>query len=249
MARPAGILKINGTLGDLSFYDSVYGPIVRRKGGPSREQIKKAASCVRIREHNSEFKNLAAAGKLFRQSLRDLLKKTRDHRLVWRVTQLMSRIKNADTVSARGKRHVAKGLQTPEGMGFMKGFDLNSNAPLKKILIKNYKVKAQTRQIIIDDLVPARDLRSPKGATHVRLKAALLRADFKKEKTELLQSPEIKLALNKKSNNIVLVMNAPAQNTGTDLYLLQVEFLQEVNKTEYPLENGGYNCLGIVEVG
>ncbi len=56
MARQKKVLKITGPLGHLSFFeDKRYGPIVRRKGRPSREQILENASCAVVPQNNAEF--------------------------------------------------------------------------------------------------------------------------------------------------------------------------------------------------
>jgi hypothetical protein len=34
----------------------------------------------------------------------------------------------------------------------------------------------------------------------------------------------------------------------TDLYLLQIEFYQEVNAVQYSLKNGAHNALSVVEI-
>jgi hypothetical protein len=47
---------------------------------------------------------------------------------------------------------------------------------------------------------------------------------------------------------MLLTPAASPAGAGTDLYLLQIEFFQEVNGVQYTLKNGAYNSLSIVEV-
>ena len=39
-----------------------------------------------------------------------------------------------------------------------------------------------------------------------------------------------------------------AAGAGTNLFMLQIEFLQMVNTVQYSLKNGAYNALSVVEV-
>ena len=247
MAKPAGTIQVRGTLGDLSFYDSVFGPIVRRKGGPSAKQIAKLPSFERVREHNAEFKECAASGKLLRIALGPLLLAAKDHRLVWRVTQLMSRIKNCDTVSERGQRTVATGLGTSEGSSLLKNFDFNSAAPLKKVLLKTPVVNASAGSISLKGLITADHLKAPKGTTHILLKAAGTGLDFTAKQARLYESETQILKLSKKPVNVVFHCK-PTDHAPHVLYLLQVIFMQGINGSLYPLNNGAFNIVSGVGV-
>jgi hypothetical protein len=55
MAKTSGIIKIEGTVEDLTFYKKDGRNFVRRKGGVSKERIENDPNYVRTRENNSEF--------------------------------------------------------------------------------------------------------------------------------------------------------------------------------------------------
>jgi hypothetical protein len=38
------------------------------------------------------------------------------------------------------------------------------------------------------------------------------------------------------------------QGSGTDLFAILLEFFQEINGIQYPLQNGAHNALSIIEV-
>jgi hypothetical protein len=244
MARQKGIIKIQGSLGDLSFYSSVFGDIVRRKGGASKEKIKRSPAFERLREHHTEFAGCAAAGKLFRQALLPFTRQAADHRLVWRVTQLMNRVKDQDDTSDRGQRQVAKGLMQTEGKDLLNGFELNSEATLRNIL--KLKVLYQAPVLRIKGLVPKRDLVAPKGATHVRLTGIRLCIDFEKHRSSL-QTDQAELALDKQVTDLALSPADPGC-TGTAILLLQICFFQETGGVLNPLKNKKANSLSIVTV-
>jgi hypothetical protein len=249
MARSKGIVKLQGSLGNLSFYDSVFGPIVRTKGGPSKEKIRSSPKLVRVREQNKEFGEAAKAAKLLRLSLKLKPKGIMTHSVTWRVNQLMNSIKDKDTTSARGKRKVEKGLATTPGKNLMAGFDITEKAALKKILLKPVVVNSTLQTISIKQFVPAKDVRSPKGATHLRITGGYTRIDIGKELFELKESSPVVLNVKSKaSSTIVLQMNMAGLTTGYDLYFIFLEFLQEVNSSYYELENKQHNCLSFLKV-
>jgi hypothetical protein len=55
MAKQEGTFKINGTIGDLTFYKSSGQYLVRQKGGVSGDRIKNDPNFARTRENNNEF--------------------------------------------------------------------------------------------------------------------------------------------------------------------------------------------------
>ena len=196
MAKLKGIIKLEGTLDNLTFYKAKEGYLVKTKGGVSKERIQNDPAFERTRENGSEFGSSASSGKLLRTSVRNLMIRAKDNRVSSRVTQKMTQIKNFDTTSVRGQRNVATGLATPEGKATLKGLDFNNRAILSAVLFAPFSVDGATGEITIPNLTPAG---VPTG-------------------------------------------------TGNDIFVLLVEFFQEINGVQYPLKNGAYNVLNIVEV-
>jgi hypothetical protein len=48
--------------------------------------------------------------------------------------------------------------------------------------------------------------------------------------------------------DLLLAAGTAPTGTGTDVFLLMVEFFQEVNGVQYSMNNGAYNALAIVDV-
>jgi len=247
MARNKSLIKLEGSIGDLSFYDSVFGPIVRRKGGPDKKKIKTSPRMVRVREQNREFGEAVKAAKLLRDCLK--LGRLKEHSITWRVNKLMNQVKDCDGTSTRGNRTVSKGLATAAGKDLMKGFDIKEKSKLNKIILKSATINTGNQSISISQIVPSKDIKYPKGATHARLKGICARIDFNKKKSEMQESTDVVLLLKSKvSSNVVLQMNPAALNSGYDFYCIYVEFLQEINSVYYDLENKKHNCLNILRV-
>ena len=133
MAKTSGVIKIEGTVEDLTFYQKNGKNFVRKKGGISKERIASEPNFVRTRENNNEFSHSGKSGKVLKLALGSLIFKAKDSNLSSRLLQLMSRIKNLDGVSTRGNRQVSVGLGTAAGKLLLKGFDFNANAPLKSV--------------------------------------------------------------------------------------------------------------------
>ncbi len=244
MAKPGGIFKYKGTLDDISSYDSVYGPIVRVKGGPTAEQIKNSPEFERTRENNEELTECAKCGKLWRTLLLPYTRESPDHRLVPRVTQLMAKLKNLDEVSERGKRLVSNGLGTAEGRALMSRFHLTSEAPLDSVLKTTYLYK--DGRFSVEDLVPRRDLKAPKGSTHVRFSLAVSLIDFNKGEHAIAKQETI-IPYDRQSQDLDLTVSV-LTGTGFTVAVIQICFLQEVNGELYPLANQKMNCMSVVGV-
>jgi hypothetical protein len=248
MAKLNGILKIEGTLQDMTFYKTQDGHLVKTKSGVSGDRIANDPAFARTRENGSEFGSAASAGKLLRDSVRTMVSTASDNRVTARVTQTMTQIKNLDTTSMRGERTVDVGIATAEGKALLKGFNFNDKAILGAILYKPYSVNTSTGVISIADLVPINDIAAPTGATHVSVKGAFAIVDFAAGTSDVGYTNIQNLAIDGTSTSVTLTPASVPSGSGIKLFLLQVEFFQEVNAVQYSLNNGAYNGLAIVEI-
>lgn len=247
MAKLKGIIKLEGTLDNLTFYKGKEGYLVKTKGGVSKERIQNDPAFERTRENGSEFGSSASSGKLLRTAVRNLMIRAKDNRVSSRVTQVMTQIKNFDTTSARGERNVAMGLATPEGLNTLKGLDFNNRALLKSVLFAPFSVNGLTGEITITNLTPTNDISYPSGATHVSFTSAYLKIDFETTENSIEYSPTVNIPIDSTTATQSLLPAAEATGTGNDIYVLLVEFFQDVNGVQYPLKNGAFNVLNIVE--
>jgi hypothetical protein len=56
------------------------------------------------------------------------------------------------------------------------------------------------------------------------------------------------LVIDATQTDLLLAAGTAPTGTGTDVFLLMVEFFQEVNGVQYSMNNGSYNALAIVDV-
>jgi hypothetical protein len=249
MARHKGIIRFTGTIDGLTYYETKYGPLVRRKAGPSAEQVKKDPAYQRLRENGKEFGNCGKAVKLLRGVLMPLLKDARDYQVTARIVKMMTQIKNLDSISARGERKVAIGIGSAAAKELLKGFDFNAAAPLSRVLKKTYTVNTTTGVISIPGLKPKQDIDYPKGATHVKFTGGWAKVDFAAApgQGELILTNQVTLPLNASSTNLLLTPVSLPSGLGVNIFVLQIVFFQEVNGIEYSLKNGENNAMGVIE--
>lgn len=248
MAKYKSLFKVRGSIDDVNFYKTEEGYQMRSKGTVSKDRIKNDPAFERTRENNNEFGISATSGKILRRACIDLVSTAKDKRLASRLTQVMTQVKNADLTSVRGQRKVSVGILTPEGRLPLKGFNFNRKANLSEVLLSDYNLNTTTGEIQINGFIPSQKLAVPEGATHVELSAGFLNLDFTTLDKDIQLSNVENLPINGTASNITLTPAAPAAGTGQSFYLLKVAFFQEINNIQYPLKNGVFNALQILDV-
>ncbi|HEY1022135.1 MAG TPA: hypothetical protein VGE06_07465 [Flavisolibacter sp.] len=133
MAKQKGIIKLEGTLGDITFLKTADGYIAKEKSGVPAERIASDPAFQRTRENGAEFGRAGKGGKLLRNALRGVLQRASDGRVVSRLTKEMMRVIKADSTSQRGQRNVVDGEAE-----LLTGFDFNLNAKLGATLHAPY---------------------------------------------------------------------------------------------------------------
>lgn len=248
MARTNGIVKIEGTIEDLTFYKKDGRYFVRKKGGIAKERIMNDPNFIRTRENSSEFTHSANSGKILRSAVGPLAIKTKDSKLSSRLLQTMSQIKNLDNTSVRGSRKVGIGINTVEGKLHLKDFDFNNRAPMKNVLFAPYDLDTDTGTVRFTNLIVGEQVQFPPGATHVSLQSVYLNLDFESDVSAIAYSAVVNVPINLSPISPVLTPTAVPVGTGVQIYLLFISFYQEVNQVQYSLKNEEYNVLNIIEV-
>ena len=248
MAKQIGIIKLKGTIGDLSFYKTKDGHLAREKGGVDAERIKNDPAFERTRENGAEFGSAAKSGKLVRDAFRTLMMRSSDGRVTSRLTKLMSDIRALDTTSARGERNVAVAIADPAAKDLLRGFNFNNRAILGAVLYRPYSVNTGAGEISIQGLIPNLHVAYPSGATHMAFTGAWAKVDFATDMYSVELTNTENLVIDATQTDLLLAAGTAPTGTGTDVFLLMVEFFQEVNGVQYSMNNGSYNALSIVDV-
>lgn len=125
MARQRSIIKLDGTIGGITFYKSKDGYLAREKDGIPAERIANDPAFQRTRENGAEFGRAGKAGKVLRNSIRQLLQNVNDSRMVSRLTKEMVKVIQIDATNPKGQRNVIDGEAE-----LLIGFDFNANGKL-----------------------------------------------------------------------------------------------------------------------
>ncbi len=248
MARQRGIMKLEGTIGDITFYKSKDGYLAKEKGGIPAERIANDPNFQRTRENGAEFGRAGAAGKVLRKALRALLQNAKDPRVVSRLTTEMVKVIQADTTSVRGLRNVIDGEAE-----LLEGFDFNINAKLGTTLYAPFTASIDRVtggcEVIIPAFIPMNMVAPPGGTTHFKIVSAAAEIDFENE-TFVVDSNETAILPwdGAPTANINHTNALTAASTHPLFLVLGIQFFQEVNGVKYSLKNGAFNALALVKV-
>lgn len=246
MARQKGIIKLKGTIGDISFYKTTDGHLAREKGGVEKDRIMNDPAFQRTRENGSEFGRAGKGGKLIRNAIRLLLQNAKDKRVTSRLTKDLVAVVKSDLINERGARTIQDG-----DLGLINGFDFNIRGKLGTTLFAPFVVAFDriTGDVTADlaAFSPVVRIAAPGGTTHFKIVMGAAELDFVNESFVFdmddsgilpFTAPDI-APLNLAG---VLTPNS----TLPVLEVLGVEFYQEVNGEMYPLKNGAFNALAVV---
>lgn len=249
MAKQKGIIKLKGTIGDITFYKSQEGGyLAREKGGVDANRIANDPAFQRTRENGAEFGRAGKAGKLLRTALRALLLNSTDSRMVGRLTQQMVRVIQADAVNDRGMRNVIDGEAE-----LLTGFEFNIRGKLDTTFFAPYvanidRVSGELK-IDVEPFVPLNMITAPSGATHYKIISGGAEIDFEAETFVVETQASVVLAWDSTPTIALSHTHQVTANSTKPLFLaLGIEFYQQVNTQMYPLKNGAFNPLALIRV-
>ena len=248
MARQKGIIKLKGTIGDITFYKTQDGHLAREKGGIDASRIASDPAFQRTRENGSEFGRAGKAGKLLRTAFRPLLLNSADSRMVSRLTQRMVKVIQADLVSERGLRNVIDGESE-----LLFGFEFNIRGKLGTSLFAPFvaTIDRVAGEVTVDlaSFIPANMIAAPSGTTHFKIISGGAEVDFETETFVVSSSETAILPWDNTATAVINQVNAVTPASTKPLFLaLGIEFYQQVNGQMYPLKNGAFNPLAVVKV-
>jgi hypothetical protein len=248
MARQKGIMKLEGTIGDVSFYKTSDGFLAREKGGVDKERIKNDPAFQRTRENGSEFGRAGRSGRVLRTAFRLLLQNAADKKVTSRLTKEMIKVIQSDPTNERGSRTPTEG-----DLNLLNGFDFNISGKLSATLFTPYVVSvdrvAGELAVNVPGFVPGNTIIGPQGATHFKIVSAGAAIDFEEETFEVSVTKTNDIVLGNQVENAIDLVNAVPANSQLGLFMVMgLEFVQEVNGEMYPLKTGSYNPLTLVAI-
>lgn len=248
MAQQKGIIPLQGTIGNITFYKSKDGFMAREKGSLDANRIANDPAFQRTRENGAEFGRAGKAGKVLRTAFRSLLQNLSDSRMISRLTKEMMRVIKADETNPRGYRNVIDGEAE-----FLNGFEFNANSKLGTTLYAPFvqSINRPTGELSVNipAFSPINMVAAPSGTTHFKIVTAGAEIDFETESYVTDVTTTAELPWDGAATPVInLVNNVPAASTKVLFLILGIEFYQEVNGVMYSLKNGAFNSLAIVNV-
>jgi hypothetical protein len=248
MAKQKGIIKIQGTLGDITFVKTQDGYLVKEKTTISKSRLASDPAFQRTRENNAEFGRAGKAVKLLRTAIRLLLQNAKDRHTTSRLTAAMMKVVKADATSARGLRNVMDGETE-----LLQGFEFNVNAELSTVLFAAYQASINrvtgALELTIPSFIPKTNIVMPEGATHFQLVSLGTAIDFEAGTFVADSSSTAILPCNAIATAPITLTNSVTANSTHPLFLVAgIQFYQHVNGINYPIKNGIFNALSLVKV-
>lgn len=248
MAKQTGFLKVEGTIGDVTFMKTQDGYRVRQKGGVPASRIATDPNFKRTRENMAEFGAAGKAGKVLRKAFNPERLRVKDGRLVSRLVKSMMGVIRSDVTHRRGERTVTGG-----NLALLQGFEFNGSAQLSTNLAVPYASTIDRANgelsVTLPAFIPENKVVPPISATHFRILSAGGWVDFTTGEFEVVQSESQAYTLDETPTEALQLKNQVTPASTKPLFLLLgLEFLQELNGFQYPLQSGSFNSMAVVLV-
>ncbi|HAZ24248.1 MAG TPA: hypothetical protein DEQ87_10955 [Algoriphagus sp.] len=247
MARQSSFLKLEGTIGDITFYKGRTGFKARQKGGVSKDRILKDPKFRRTRENLQEFARAANAAKFLKDAFRGIALKSSDGSLHNRLYSIATKVIYSDTLSNRGERRFELG-----NIQLMKGFQFSNQSTIENTLFKQPQISDEPDSVTvtIQAMVPATYLRSLVNTTHYRI--SLIRASINfvdgTYSEESVNSGEIPISMNEQEE-LALTLPKPSIPDTHHFFAMALEYLQVLeNGSKYDLYDLTQNPATILVV-
>lgn len=243
MAKQTSIITLNGAVGGLSFYKTKDGYFARTKGGVSKSRIMSDPKYARTRENLREFATATDGAKFLKDTFRDVMLKVSDSRLYNRIYSAMLKILKTDPVNKRGDRKVIDG-----DWSLLTGLEINGRTRLGSTLYMEFSIadSPSSLDVSFSDFNPADHLMIPEGTTHFRIFASGVSLDFSSKKRSSFSVDSGLLPIGDPVSGLSLSVDKSSLAESHKAFVLGVEFVQEVNGQEYPLNNGAHNAASIL---
>ncbi|MFD2035158.1 hypothetical protein ACFSKL_10170 [Belliella marina] len=245
MAKQTGIITLSGNVGKLNFFKNRDGYQAREKGGVSKSRIMTDPRYARTRENIAEFKTAAEAVRLLKDSIRPAILKISDSRIHQRLVKRMLEILRTDPVNNRGERSVAEG-----DWDLLQGLEMNAKAGLTSVLRPDIAINNAVGDwdVSIPPFLPRDFILIPEGASHFRIFVAGASVDFSTGTKNFLTVSSGEMSINSQTTVLQLAIDKATLVDPNKVFLLGIEFLQEVNGLYYALSNGAHNAAAIMMV-
>lgn len=263
MKKQIGLIKVQGTLDGVTFYQSDGENRVRMAKGPSKERIMTDPAFKRTRENISEFTGSTKAGKACREALLSTLR-IADRQITARIFKAVRKI-HGKGKGVRGQRTIDISAYKKE----LEGIEINRVASFGAVFKIDYRneitADRNASTVTTETFVPAESLYPEKGVTHFRLVHSIGTVSDYGYNKETSQFEPREAGLNMLSaisyseyypvdatDPVIIFLQAvlpdsPALTASVSLLgALGIIFYQEIDGVYYPMKQG--NAMQIIAV-
>ncbi|WP_276484047.1 hypothetical protein [Paraflavitalea pollutisoli] len=247
MAKLIAPFKLQGSVGDLTFYAGEDGEtLVKSKSSPREWEMKHGERFQRSRLCNAEWQVATAATKTFRLAMCDLKSGVEERRLAGRMNGWLLQAIRSDVQHDWGERQLLSG-----DLSVLEGFEFNRKMPLDNLMPFNLDDRLQVGDGEAHVELPGFRLRRadknvPTAATHFRVVSALLYVDFKQKKYSRAMHAGELTAIGRKSGKAFIaehgVSLAPGQ---VGFWLLGIEFFMMQEGRLIPVKGGALKVMKV----
>ena len=224
MARQSGPIPIEGTLGDLIFYKTIHGHLVRRKGSLDKQRVMSDPAFERSRAAGSEFGRAGAASGLIRRAVKQYCPYAGDGQTHSRLSKLLGSIIRADSTHPAGERQVIA-----ENIGPLKGFEWIQDHPLSRSFwaqCGGSMTPEGVLTITMTGFTPKRDLGWPLNATHAQLTVVCISARFPEGEADSASAQSGRLMKSTVAINLALECSLPVKEGAVTMAGIGVQFFE-----------------------
>jgi hypothetical protein len=247
MGTQSGVLRIKGKVGELSFFRSRDGYNVRKSEGIEGKRIKTDPGYQRTREHMAEFGRACQSARLLRTALRSHIDLNNKRSASSRLVRLMLTILHTDATHGRGERTVAAG-----DLSLLTNFRFYEDRSFASVIIPEPTVVLDRAAGAFTVTIPSLtrgDVLVRKGATHFRITAMTVEADFDKQKYVLSKAEGDLISMaDPRAAEASLVASFTPNSSLPVIGAIGIQFVDMFQNEEYALTTGDLTTLDIVEV-
>ncbi len=245
MAKQAGLIRLTGTMGDISFYKTKAGYLAKQKSSLTKARVMKDPAFAGSRKAGTEFGRGAEASANLRHAFFPAARKAKDWSTHFRLNKLMTDIVRSDPWHRKGERVLGAGK-----VRSLKGFEWNEEQRFSNIFEGCYtaRIDAETgrMKVTVAPFKAAEWKGTPKECTHIQLRVGGTALGAADDRSNICLMKSEYLPVGEETEEMVFEMEVPVVAGVLQVLGMGVVFYQEVSGEFYDLKEGA--CFAVVDV-
>lgn len=248
MGKQLGIINVRGKVGDMGYFKTADGYMIRRNTSVTKDRIASDPKFENTRLVNREFATAGKAGKLLRAAVTEQLMTNGDGKLASRLVKIMMDALKYDTVSDRGDRAPWKG-----DLAFLEGLEFNKNNEMLQTFIaeQTHSVDRPSGKMTLDvgPFNVKRKLVIPPNAQFFQIAIGGSAIDWENGKCEFKEDLTDYMPVgNVDIPGFSLTVNVTPASTLPLMLVWGVRFFYKTNGKYYQLNGAANNALRVLKV-